>query len=826
MTSNTILNLKSKLRLFVIITIIAVITLSTWEIYTGRSEIIELAERQSADYARALAEHTDSAFAEADGVLREVIHDISLKNKFEQTDPLILYQDLKRQHENPQQVGALFLVDKKGVMFINTQEYPPRKILVADRDYFKIYLDNPDIGFTIGKPVMSRLVNRWRFNLMRPINQPGKPFNGLIAAGFEVDYFKRFFTQASLGPRGRILLVREDGVPLVVQPYTDNAYESDFRTTKLFKGIKSNKPYGTYHTSSSVLDKANRIISYNQLTRFPVVAIVSLNEEDILQPWIHKASIQSSLTFALCILIVTLTRIMFRHLDKLQTLQTELDDRSKLLAASVNEQRIILNNVSVGIGFVKNDKVQWSNVCHDKMFGYEAGQARGMSTNSFYSEEAVCPNFGTGGRVYSTEVTLKKIDGTLFPCILVIQAIDSEKPEDGSIWVIQDISDFKRSESERMNLLEQVQHARNLENIGTLAGGVAHDFNNLLMVIQGSADLAKMRLELFSPVQQYLVKITQATQKAAELCQKMLAYSGKGFYHFEKIHVQALLDPVLPQIKDLLSQTHIDLKLSIPDELPLIKADARQLRQAVINVINNAVEAIGDHNGSILVSGYCETTAGGKLVVLEVVDTGCGMDEVTVQRVFDPFFSTKFTGRGLNMSAVSGVVKALKGTISIKSQLGKGTTVQFAIPAYSDHKMAAFIDNDRPAWLPLAGKPTVIFVDIEHSIREMTASLLETLGYAVITAESVTEALLLYKEFVNQVDILFIDVTLWEMNGTELLNELRLKWAKVPVLLTSEYTLENVSSIIGKEDPTVFFIQKPYTIESLNSALIEVLSAG
>jgi len=829
-TKPTIQRIKSKLRLFVGFTIASVVALSVWETYTGHNETIILAERQSADYARALAEHTESAFAEADGVLREVIHDFTLKQNIETIDPLTLYQDLLRLSANSSQVGALFLVNRNGVMFTNTQEeFPPRKISVADRDYFRNYLNHPDKNFTIGKPVMSRLVNRWRFNLMRPLNQPGFPFNGLIAAAFEVDYYRRFLSQASLGPRGRILLVRNDGVPLVIQPYAENSYQSEINKSRLFRELLPRKPYGTFHDANSPVDKTNRIVSYNQLTRYPVVAVVSLHEQDVLEPWVRKSIIHSTLTFGLCLLILMLTRAMFRHLDKLQSMQTELDERSKLLAVSVNEQRIILNNVSAGIAFINNRTVQWSNAVYDRMFGYEPGQTRGMDTCSFYAFEEECCRIGVdgynelaGGGVYTTEATMKKLDGTIFPCLLAGQLIDPENPDEGSIWVLQDISDLKRGEAERLALLEQVQHAGHLETLGTLAGGIAHDFNNLLMVIQGAADLSKMKLEPNSPARPYLARIFQATQSAAELCQKMLAYSGKGFFQLEKLHLKTVLDPVQAQISASLGVTGVVLNLNIPDDLPLIKADPNQLQQAVISVINNAVEAIGNQRGSITISGNCEVAADGNKVILEVSDTGCGMDEDTLRRVFDPFFSTKFTGRGLDMSAVSGVIKAMKGSIGIQSNPGKGTTVRMVFSVCAEDIISAAID-DSPKRHESDGSPTVLFVDDEFLLREMAGSLLEALGYSVITAASGREGLKIYAEHGHSIDLLLLDMTMPEMDGAEVLHELRMRGSKVPVLLSSGYSREGILSKIADDERTVF-IQKPYTVESLKNALEKVLS--
>lgn len=829
-TASTIHKIKTNLRLFVGVTLLAVIALSVWDIYSGRRDVLTQAERQSADYARILAEHTESAFAETSGMLREIVYDITLKRNYEKIAPLTLYQELRRQLESTPQVGALFLVNRSGEMFTNTQEpFPPRSRSVADRDYFINYLNHPDAGLTIGKPVMSRLVNRWRFNLMRPLNKPGQSFNGLIAAAFEVDYYERFLSQASIGPRGRILLVRNDGAPLVIQPYVENAYQTDLKNFKLFQDALRQKTSGTYHVAKSALDNADRIISYHRLSRFPIVAIVSLHEQDVLMPWVHRSIIQSSLTLGLCLLVFMLTRTMLRHLDTLQAMQTELDERTSLLAASVHEQRIILNNVSAGIGFIKNRAIQWSNALHDTMFGYEPGQTKGMNTCHFYADSEECRRIGnegydelSRGGIFTAEVTMKRADGTLFPCFLAGQAIDPEKPNDGSIWVIQDVSEIKRGEIERLSLLEQVQHARHLENIGTLAGGVAHDFNNLLMVIQGAVDLSIMKLQPQSPVQAYLEKICMATQRAADLCHKMLLYSGHGMYRFIKMHPKTLLAPVYDQFCASSGSTGVVVTMQIPDDLPHIKADPNQLRQAVSSVINNAVEAIGNRQGTVDIRGYCEVTGTGSKVVLEVADNGCGMDEDTLQRVFDPFFSTKFTGRGLDMAAVSGVVKALKGTIDIQSHPGKGTVVRFILPACVEEDMPTTI-IDTPKRHESNNRPTILFVDDDEMLREMTGNLLDALGYAVISAGNGREALRIYAAQGHSIDLLLLDMTMPEMDGTEVLNELRQRGSRVPALLSSGYGRDDFPATVADEEGLVIFIQKPYTIENLKCALDKVM---
>src|SRR6185369_12387746 len=153
----------------------------------------------------------------------------------EKIDRRELFEILHRQVGDSPQMGALFIVDNSGSMFINSIQFPSKPIDVTDRDYFRYYLNTPGADLSISRPVMSRLVNRWRFNLMRPLNRPGDPFTGLIAVAMEVNYFKRFFSPASLGPRGRIGLIRTDGAPLVYEPYVENAYQSGFQNSVLFR---------------------------------------------------------------------------------------------------------------------------------------------------------------------------------------------------------------------------------------------------------------------------------------------------------------------------------------------------------------------------------------------------------------------------------------------------------------------------------------------------------------------------------------------------------------------------------------------------------------
>jgi PAS domain S-box-containing protein len=335
----TIPQLKSRITRYVGGILFAVICLTVWSMFSQYRDTIAFAERQADGYARALAEHSESAFSESDRVLRDVLHDVKKDGGFDRIDHQELFQMLRRQSEGSPQIGSLFVVDKQGTMFINTLGFPAKQISVADRDYFKHYLTTPGADLTLSRPVMSRLVNRWRFNLMRPFPDMRGEFGGLLAVAFEVEYFKKFFSAASLGPRGRIVLVRTDGVPLVYEPYVDNAYEFDFSKTLLFTKKLPVSPSGTFRVKHNTDDKQSRIIAYQKLSRFPVVAVVSLHEDDILKPWVHRALFQTAVSLGLCLVIIILTRILFRHMDSLHSTRfvvNEQEEEIRIKAAQID----------------------------------------------------------------------------------------------------------------------------------------------------------------------------------------------------------------------------------------------------------------------------------------------------------------------------------------------------------------------------------------------------------------------------------------------------------------------------------------------------------
>ncbi|HEY4745171.1 MAG TPA: response regulator, partial [Desulfuromonadaceae bacterium] len=391
-----------------------------------------------------------------------------------------------------------------------------------------------------------------------------------------------------------------------------------------------------------------------------------------------------------------------------------------------------------------------------------------------------------------------------------------------------DISEQKRAEEERLSLERQLLHAQKLESLGVLAGGIAHDFNNILMAIIGNSDLALMRINPESPAVDNLRSIETAAARAADLAKQMLAYSGKGAFVVENHDVNDLLEEMLHILQVSISKKAV-LRLNLNRPLPPVEADATQIRQIVMNLVINASEAIGDKSGVIAISTGCmdcarsylkdvwldENISEGLYVYIEVTDSGCGMDKETLAKLFDPFFTTKFTGRGLGMAAVLGIVRGHKGAIRVYSEPGKGSSFKILLPASGK---PAEIFNHAGRHDDWRGSGTVLLVDDEETIRGIGREMLKELGFDVVTANDGREAIEMYK---SRSDIAFVilDLTMPHVDGEQCFRELRVVNPDIRVIMSSGFSEQEVTQkFVGKG--LAGFIQKPYKLSILRDAIM------
>ncbi len=410
--------------------------------------------------------------------------------------------------------------------------------------------------------------------------------------------------------------------------------------------------------------------------------------------------------------------------------------------------------------------------------------------------------------------------------------------DDGSVnqvlGVSTDITDRKHAEAEQERLRSQMQHAQKLESLGVLAGGIAHDFNNLLMGILGNATLAEAELPEESSVLKRVQKVAVAARRASELTNQLLAYSGRGKFVIEAVDLSALMSEMGALVGTVISKK-AEVRYRLDPNLPLISVDASQIRQVAMNLLTNASDALGDKGGIIEVRTAVESLTTedfgsmyfndglppGRYVSLTVCDTGAGMDEHTLGRIFDPFFTTKFTGRGLGLAAVLGIVRSHSGALRVKTREQEGTSFAVYFPISPEEQPAEHetSETELPSLRP---QGMFLVVDDEETSRSVTKEMLEHFGYQVISADDGIQAVELFQKNSEKLAGVLLDMTMPKMDGEETWMEISRIRGDIPVILMSGYSeSEATSRFEGKQ--IAGFIQKPYQLEELRQKLSKLL---
>lgn len=410
---------------------------------------------------------------------------------------------------------------------------------------------------------------------------------------------------------------------------------------------------------------------------------------------------------------------------------------------------------------------------------------------------------------------------------------DSQQAVRGAVGAFIDITARKLAEEERQQVERKLQETQKLESLGVLAGGIAHDFNNLLTGVVGNASLARLELAPSSPLMPHLEQIEQASMRAADLCRQMLAYAGKGRFFIQKLDLSELVRETTYLIQSSINKS-ATLQFNLATGLPAILADATQIRQIVMNLVINASEAMGERNGLITLTtgllhadrAYLDTTVlapelpAGDYAYLEVSDTGSGMSPETLAKIFDPFFTTKFTGRGLGLAAVLGIVRSHHGALKVYSELQRGTTFKVLLPAVEGAPVSTVdVKTDIFKW---RGSGLVLVVDDEVTIRNTSTRMLETLGFTVKVASDGEQGIKLFEQYRDEVQVVLLDLTMPHLGGEDTFRELRRVRSDVRVLLMSGFNeQEAVNRFLGKG--LGGFLQKPFRLENLQLKLKEIL---
>ncbi len=384
---------------------------------------------------------------------------------------------------------------------------------------------------------------------------------------------------------------------------------------------------------------------------------------------------------------------------------------------------------------------------------------------------------------------------------------------------------------EKLEIEKKLLQTQKWESLGVLAGGFAHDFSNLLMAILGNLDLALLDISPASPPYKSIQRAYKAGRKAADLTRQMLIYSGKGDFLLENIKLNLLLEEMKEFLKVSINK-NASLEMILED-IPPVWGDTGQMQQLILNLAMNAAESIDETGGEVIIktcireyteeelnkSFIQEKPAYGKLVCLEIADTGCGISEKDMKNIFDPFFTTKMIGRGLGLPAVLSIVRSHKGALLLESKPNKGTKIQVLFPVSREITQSlSILDADNSIKnvenTDLSSSKKVLLVDDEEIIRETCKELLMRLGFQVLLAQDGEEAISVFEQHKDEIVYIFMDWTMPKMDGLSAFRELQKKYPKVKVVLCSGYSKQDIASKHNLEGISGF-LQKPYDLKKL-----------
>jgi PAS domain S-box-containing protein len=820
--------LRLRIVMLGVLVILAFAGSSAYDAWRAYNNTVAATGRELGNVATALAEQTAWTFQGIDLLLRDTA-------RWYQSDrlniaPERLDEVLANRTAGVRQVRLITITDARGIQQHRSRGASPPHLDVSDRAYFIAQRDHTVTGLFISEPLITRSDGRAGIILSRRLEDETGAFAGVVAAIVDLEDLERFYAAVTLGSGSAIQLLRDNGLLLVRNPPHPAAIG------KLFLALAA-APRGPANRLMNPLDGTRDFVSVAAVRDTPFVFAVTRTEGVALRSWHDEAMRLAGRTALVALLGVIAIAALWRQLRRIESGERALRD---------SEERYALAMEGANEGHWDWDIATDRLFLSSKMAILEGlGKDQVMTTRAVWLAQV---DIHTDDKPRLELAVQDHLEGrtSAFECEYRIRNGDWHWLQvrglclrDGTgkpyrfVGSATDVTAQKQAQTEKERLEAQLRQSQKMEAIGTLAGGIAHDFNNILGAILGYGELAQQQSVPNSALRRYIDNVMHAAGRAKVLVDRILGFSRSGLGERAPVHIQSVVEETLELIAASLP-TAIRLEKSLGAGDSALLGDSTHLHQVAMNLCTNAIRAM-EHGGVLSVLLDCvDVTEGqsvargalssGRYARLVIEDTGVGIPPAVLERIFDPFFSTRDVGEGtgLGLSLVHGIVIDLGGAIDVNSVPGKGTRFEIWLPVTAQIPTPALEVLSEP---PRGRGETVMIVDDERMLVEVAEEMLAGLGYEPVGFHSSAAALQAFQAQPQRFDLVLTDEAMPDLVGTELACKIRLLRSDVPIILMSGHggaSLANRAAAIGVND----VLHKPLQRADLAESFARTLRHG
>lgn len=820
---------RTRLYLLLGCAMLAVLLLLGFQIRFSYQADIHEAETKTRNYAAILEARLDATLRRSDAVLQGLMLTLpeeALSQQAVLRHAAKLNSELDAHMVNFEELAALRVFDANGDLLYTCFSAGTPRTNISDRRHFRQLRDNPQAGLVFSEVVISRTTGRKSLVAARALRGENGLFRGVVTAVIELDYFQKLFKTLNTGSHGMITIRRSDDFSQVVRwPPIDSENNKTLPAKHPSRTvIGAGKIEATFEVAA-VTDGVLRIFSIRKLEKYPFYVQAALARDDVLAGWRKDSLIIAGSGLLLMGLVAALLLRLWRM--EIREAQSTAE-----LGESRSHLKLQFDHMPVGCIVWGNDfEVQSWNPAAEKIFGYGAAEATGRTAYQLIVPQdaerdvkAVWQRLVQGDNsVYSLNNNITK-SGTLITCEWINTPImNSDGKISGVVSMVQDVTKRLQHEKEQLKM-------EKLESLGILAGGIAHDFNNILTGIIGNISFAQIFLDSGHRSSKPLAEAEKASQRAGELARQLLTFARGGGPVKKVMSVRRVVDEA---VSLMLRGSNVRGNVDIPEDLHAIEADEGQISQVFNNIILNAAQAMPE-GGLLTVAADNESLASsnelalpaGSYVRITFSDQGCGIAGDDLQRIFDPYFSTKPTGTGLGLASAHSIVSRHGGTITVSSVSGQGTNFTVYLPSTGAAGVEQLLEVVSPT-IAEHKSGSILVMDDEAMILALATEMLTHLGYQATTCVNGTEALALYKTALGTGQpfaAVIMDLTIpGSLGGKEVAQQILAIDPQACLIVSSGYSSDPIMS----DYRTYGFsgaVAKPYTLGEFGEMLGSLLS--